>query len=515
MQLCTEDHNIFGEQSSYQRRLPSSLAANMNVAEKLSVSVRVIYGMRVTAVHFVLKTRHTWCCCLVKRRTTPFMVVHLDADRWLRRLYGLDEFSECRVNINSETVQQLDMHSSVKIKLKRHNKTVKKYSIDAKTLIEGLQNHAKFSSLRLTVNAYDTKTENRVHVTGVKKKQSEEPQEPSSSHKTRTNIQGTHPTTTPHSKKPQEQSASHKTRTNVRGMDPTAWKLYNTSAEVLLWRMKCKHFLRYLYCQECSFSLTYEQIRQMQIIEDKEWRRIRKEKRERLKALNEALSKEKNKADKDEEPLRIPKVKFNLENLPLPIKDRELMYHDYHRSKLGMLKQWANRLKELRGDKKALQEEMSSKLDSVLIFQSNRRPQTHHGQPREMSSILDPLQILRMNSPPTRHGQPRVSTAIYSDRMFYLVFGFMFMLALILFAVFKVEARPVIALLLGIFVCFLLIWKYIVPWIWRSDTPEKPNGKRSTQKTRRYGKEMHPMEMLCNQSRKKRAFKQTRKQRRE
>ena len=101
-----------------------------------------------------------------------------------------------------------------------------------------------------------------------------------------------------------------------------------------------------------------------------------KKRRKRVRALNDELIQESNKADKADKPQRSPKIRFNLEGLPYPIKDRELLYEDYQESGSGMLEQWENRLQELRGNKDALKKELESKANSMQSIHLNRGPVT-------------------------------------------------------------------------------------------------------------------------------------------
>ncbi|KAK8380837.1 hypothetical protein O3P69_008046 [Scylla paramamosain] len=144
------------------------MPTNMSLAEKLRFSVRVPSSRRVTAVHLVVETLHTWCCCLVRKRSTPIVTIFLDPERQRKTHGAVEEFSDCRFTVNTKMIEQLNQRSFVKMKVKNRNKTVLKYYIDAKSLIEVLQNHGKFSSLHITLNAFETPTASTVEIAGEK-----------------------------------------------------------------------------------------------------------------------------------------------------------------------------------------------------------------------------------------------------------------------------------------------------------------------------------------------------------
>ena len=161
------------------------------------------------------------------------------------------------------------------------------------------------------------------------------------------------------SDKPQDHvTASQQTHGHVRAARRMG-ESYNQS-EVFLWlatqfsSKKCKHSLPPLRCKEC-FSKQKMKMRR------------KKEIRQRVKALNqELLHENNNKTDKADKPRRSPKVRFDMEGVPFPIKEREMLYDDYYSSGSGMLEQWANRLQELRGDQRALTEELESMAASAV-----------------------------------------------------------------------------------------------------------------------------------------------------
>ena len=658
----------------------------MSLSEKLLFSARVPSARRVTAVHLVVETRHVWCCCFARKRSTPLVTLFVDAERQRNNHGAVQEFGECRFTVNTEMLEQVDERSVVKMKVKSRAKTVLKYFIDATSLIERLQNHSKFRRLHITLNAFDrstampavevthelaaptVKSERPTHATRPRLRVSERTSERAakrsvlatrqqqesltasitpkyeaspgqyearliiwsvaqvsqsaarqsfphlyfkvrmsnprgqwrltdihhncvnsqalfnyrivlppfsypapprnaslsgrehtvpptldivmmdSDKHTRDDCMGRlklnlqhvcvpdqlaccgintltnkrvnlfdasavqpfrdskavfpreltgywpitmrskitkrakrgqtgsvlmtvqlltaqeaaeHPAVQgnrshPHNRhptllKPDRKHANFRNLLVFRCLQkfeqlhfyvtgiptlkmgfwvyvtlgylaPNILRLESQQAKalavpvgtfvsitlvcyyVISWILqktrssfsekpqdcgfshktsvdKCKHFLSYLECEECCSKLDGKRYKRIEEMEDKEWDRMQKERRKRVKALNDQLFQEINEADKADKPRRSPKIRFDLEDLPLPIKDRELLYEDYQESGSSMLEQWDSRLQELRGNERALTEELESMATSWMPQKgsdSSDKPQDHH-----------------------------------------------------------------------------------------------------------------------------------------
>lgn len=188
------------------------------------------------------------------------------------------------------------------------------------------------------------------------------------------------------SQKPRDHSSSQNTRSShfrtatQRTGSPRSQsrKVSLSACDLQPLNTRCKHFLSYLACEECRPKLNDRQCQRIKNIEVEERKKLRKKRRKRIKTLNDELLQD----NKDDKPQRSPKLHFDLEGLPLPIKDRELLYEEYQDCNVGMQKQWESRLKELRGNKPALREELNRKAHSVQRFHPNRGPPPRQGQPR-------------------------------------------------------------------------------------------------------------------------------------
>ena len=138
--------------------------------------------------------------------------------------------------------------------------------------------------------------------------------------------------------------------------------------------LKCEHFVLYLECEECLPKLSRRQAINLLEFFKKKHREFGAARQKRVKALNKKFLKQKQQAaanldETDKQPRSIT-IRFNLDHLPLPIKDRELLYKDYHRSRVGIKDQWNDRLLELDYDKAAFRKElvaMTAKLEETQL----------------------------------------------------------------------------------------------------------------------------------------------------
>lgn len=148
-------------------------------------------------------------------------------------------------------------------------------------------------------------------------------------------------------------------------------------SEARLRSMQCEHLIFIYECEECGSNLTKAHIKRLRKEAQEYLDEIQAQRRERVKMLNggvkEAMSIKKrrrlfmrrHKQTKAEElqtetPARPRKIRFNLENVPKPVKDREFMYRLFQMSNEGMLKQWQSRLESLSDNKDAWWEELSA-----------------------------------------------------------------------------------------------------------------------------------------------------------
>lgn len=57
---------------------------------------------------------------------------------------------------------------------------------------------------------------------------------------------------------------------------------------------------------------------------------------------------------------RARKLRFNVADVPQPVKERELRYEDYSHNREGLLLQWGNRLHALSNDREAWRQELDA-----------------------------------------------------------------------------------------------------------------------------------------------------------
>ena len=139
-------------------------------------------------------------------------------------------------------------------------------------------------------------------------------------------------------------------------------EMVNNSLEEDVTEMKCEHFVMYLECEECMPKLSHKQAANLLEFFKKKQREFGAARQKRVKALNKKFFKQKqqeaaniNETDTQQRSITI---RFNLDDAPLPTKDRELLYRDYQRSKVGIKEQWAARLLELDNDMEAWRKDL-------------------------------------------------------------------------------------------------------------------------------------------------------------
>ncbi|XP_063848775.1 uncharacterized protein LOC135093426 [Scylla paramamosain] len=91
-----------------------------------------------TAIHLLAQRVSRWWC-LGKARFCPIVTVDLDPARREKVTDAVTEYPHCCVTVNWETIKQVDADCFVKIKVKRNKKTIRKQAIDARRLLECLQ----------------------------------------------------------------------------------------------------------------------------------------------------------------------------------------------------------------------------------------------------------------------------------------------------------------------------------------------------------------------------------------
>ncbi|XP_050711832.1 cilia- and flagella-associated protein 251-like [Eriocheir sinensis] len=135
-------------------------------------------------------------------------------------------------------------------------------------------------------------------------------------------------------------------------------------------RLRCaEHLVYFSNCEECLSGMTaQERQRRLQERRDRISER-RVERRERLQQLNGDGKTKKRKgrrarrlqAKAEEELSRRPrKIRFNLKDVPKPVKDREFLYRLYQSRKGGMVQQWRNRLAALNNSEAAWRQELEA-----------------------------------------------------------------------------------------------------------------------------------------------------------
>ncbi|XP_050705885.1 trichohyalin-like [Eriocheir sinensis] len=120
---------------------------------------------------------------------------------------------------------------------------------------------------------------------------------------------------------------------------------------------KCAEHLDKLFaCEQCRSRLTpregggrYRELR-------KHKEQLLVERRERVRQLNA----DRIKAEAEELPPRPRKIRFNLKDVPKPVKDREFLYRLYQKRKGGMVQQWRRRLAALNNSEAAWRQELDA-----------------------------------------------------------------------------------------------------------------------------------------------------------
>ncbi|XP_050704583.1 uncharacterized protein LOC126990059, partial [Eriocheir sinensis] len=118
---------------------------------------------------------------------------------------------------------------------------------------------------------------------------------------------------------------------------------------------KCaEHFIYLISCEECHSGMTREEWRRRyrELREHREKRLA--ERRERVRQLNA------DRIEAEELPPRPRKIRFNLKDVPKPVKDREFLYRLYQPEEVGMVQQWRSRLAELNNNEAAWRQELDA-----------------------------------------------------------------------------------------------------------------------------------------------------------
>ena len=115
-------------------------------------------------------------------------------------------------------------------------------------------------------------------------------------------------------------------------------EIMNTEQEEDVTELKCEHFVMYLECEECLPKLSRRQAVNLLEFFKKKHREFGAARQKRGKALNNFFLKQKQqeaaKSNETGRQQRSITIRFNLDDAPLPIKDRKLLYRDYQRSKV-------------------------------------------------------------------------------------------------------------------------------------------------------------------------------------
>ncbi|KAG0718588.1 hypothetical protein GWK47_052160 [Chionoecetes opilio] len=131
-----------------------------------------------------------------------------------------------------------------------------------------------------------------------------------------------------------------------------------------VFNMNCEHCLRLYDCAECKETMSPAEFqRQMRVLQ-RQWREHQEARRDRVIQLNDELDadlrhKMRNKhgakptgeGEQVPDTVRARKLRFNMADVPQPVKERELRYkEDYSQNHEGLLLQWKKRLHALSND---------------------------------------------------------------------------------------------------------------------------------------------------------------------
>lgn len=139
-------------------------------------------------------------------------------------------------------------------------------------------------------------------------------------------------------------------------------------------RLKCAEFsIYYFLCEECVSTMTSEELRRHEQELSELLRELYAERRKRVRQLNADMLKAKKperrkvrrghakaEALQPETAVRPGNVRFDLHDLPKPVKDLEFLYEDFQSSNKGMVDQWRRRLADLNHDEVAWREELDA-----------------------------------------------------------------------------------------------------------------------------------------------------------
>ena len=108
---------------------------------------------------------------------------------------------------------------------------------------------------------------------------------------------------------------------------------------------RCQHCVITLECEECGGAMTREQCADFRQQYEYYYSQLLAARQARCLAAMAEL-----KAEETSSPRSRRKIRFHLDDLPAPVKDRELLYRDYQQRGKGLVQQWCSRLDALRGD---------------------------------------------------------------------------------------------------------------------------------------------------------------------
>ena len=138
----------------------------------------------------------------------------------------------------------------------------------------------------------------------------------------------------------------------------TEQEMFNKTQEEDVTELKCEHFVLYLECEECMPKLAANLLQFFK----KKHREFGAARQKRVKVLNKKLLKQKQEeaanSNETNTQQRSITIRFNLDHLPLPIKDRDLLYRDCNKNKVGIKERWDDRILEHDNDKEAWRKDL-------------------------------------------------------------------------------------------------------------------------------------------------------------
>lgn len=108
---------------------------------------------------------------------------------------------------------------------------------------------------------------------------------------------------------------------------------------------RCQHCAITFECEECGGAMTPEQRSDLLQQYKDYYLQVLAARQARCLAAMEELKVQDTSTSRSRR-----KVHFHLDDLPAPVKDREVLYRDYQQRGKGLVQQWCSRLDALRGD---------------------------------------------------------------------------------------------------------------------------------------------------------------------